>query len=447
MRPRPKAPNPSQSDPILLNRSFFTQQVLLALVIQIAVVSLGARMFEPFGRLFPPGLTAIHTSFALAFLFSSLSLFFSDLERSEKWEKAGHSFAVLTATAAVASFIDPMGLIASRTIFRQDPAHILTGSAQLLISVILILMVIASPVANRIADAVTFALCLLVLVLVSDMIFSLANIPGASLNGLASAATLTCLALLTIVVVLRRAQSGAFRIFLGSGMGGRIARTLAPILLLMPFLREAGRARLVEAHLFPKPYSTAIFASIATIFSFGLLLFLISFINKMETEIHELTLRDELTGLYNVRGFNLLAGQSMRLAQRADVPFSVLFIDLDNLKLINDQLGHTAGSASLSATARLLDSTFREADVIARVGGDEFIVAGQFDHEAVAASARRLQELAAARYSDSLGRFPLSLSVGYATASDKRFDSLKELVARADAAMYEKKRRKKVAVG
>jgi GGDEF domain-containing protein len=58
-----------------------------------------------------------------------------------------------------------------------------------------------------------------------------------------------------------------------------------------------------------------------------------------------------------------------------------------------------------------------------------------------------LQQSAAARYSDASGRFPLSLSIGYATSSDIRFDSLKELVAQADLAMYEKKRRKKVAAG
>ena len=447
MRSRPKSINPRQSDPILLHRSFFVQQVLLAVVVQIAVAALAAQMFAPLGHFLPAGLTAMHISFALAALFSSLSLFFSDMERSTKWRKVSRAFALLTAGTAIASFVDPAGLAASQVIFRQDGQHVLIGMALLLISIVLVLMLAATQAANRIADGATFSLCLLVLILVSDMVFGLAHIPGASLNGLASTATLTCLGLLTVVVVLRRAESGVFCILLGSGMGGRIARALTPILLLMPFLREAGRARLVEMHMFPRPYSTAIFASIATVASFALLIFLVSFINKMETEVHELTLRDELTGLYNVRGFNLLAAQSMRLAQRAEVPFSVLFIDLDNLKLINDELGHNVGSASLSATARLLTSTFREADVIARVGGDEFIVAGQFDHEAVAASARRLQELAASRFSELSGKFPLSLSIGYATASQAHFDSLKDLVARADAAMYEKKRRKKVAVG
>jgi diguanylate cyclase (GGDEF)-like protein len=285
------------------------------------------------------------------------------------------------------------------------------------------------------------------LILLSEFLFGAFHVPGSSPDELTSTATLACLALLTVVTVLRRAERGAFSIFLGSGIGGKIARSLTPVLLILPFLREAGRARLVSAQLLPSPYLTAILASVASAVSFVLLLYLVSRINKMETEIHDLTVRDELTGLYNMRGFNLLAGQSLRLAQRAEVPFSILFIDLDNLKRINDELGHTAGSASLSETARLLDSTFRDADVIARIGGDEFVVAGQFDQAAVAASAQRLQQSAAARYSDASGRFPLSLSIGYATSSDIRFDSLKELVAQADLAMYEKKRRKKVAAG
>jgi len=447
---------PNQPDPDLLHRLFFIQQVCLALVIQLAIVALCARPFTSLGRLLPASMSQMHISFALAALFSALSLFFSDLDRSARWQTFGRVFAVLTAASAIGAFFDrahPVssglaGAVATHAeALHHDRAHIVTGIALILISVVLILIRAVTPIAGRIADIATSFLCLLVLILLSESLFGAFHVPGSSPDGLTSTATLACLALLTVVTVLRRAERGAFSIFLGSGIGGRIARSLTPVLLILPFLREAGRARLVSAQLLPSPYLTAILASVASAVSFLLLLYLVSRINKMETEIHDLTLRDELTGLYNMRGFNLLAGQSLRLAQRVEAPFSVLFIDLDNLKRINDELGHTAGSASLSETARLLDSTFRDADVIARIGGDEFVVAGQFDHTAVAASAQRLQQSAAARFSDPSGRFPLSLSIGYATASDIRFDSLKELVARADLAMYEKKRRKKVAVG
>jgi diguanylate cyclase (GGDEF)-like protein len=451
-----KSVNPQQPDPNLLHRVFFIQQVCLALVIQIAVVALCAHPFAPLGQLLPSSMTEMPASFALAALFSALSLFLSDLDRSARWQRLSRVFAVLTAASVVGSFFDralPLSsplfvpVAAHPLVFQRDRAHLVIGIALILLAIVLLLIRAVSPVAGRVADLSAACLFLVVLVLISELFLGFFHIPGSSHNGLVSTATLACLAMLTVVAVLRRAEFGAFSIFLGSGIGGRTARALAPFLLLLPFLREAVRAQLVNARVIPAPYSTAIFASAATVVSFTLLLFLVSRINKMETAIHDLTLRDELTGLYNVRGFNLLAGQSLRLAQRAEVPFSVLFIDLDNLKRINDELGHPVGSATLAETARLLDSTFREADVIARIGGDEFVVAGQFDHAAVAASAQRLQDSAAARFSDSQGRFPLSLSIGYATASDLRFDSLKDLVAQADQAMYEKKRRKKVAVG
>ncbi len=250
--------------------------------------------------------------------------------------------------------------------------------------------------------------------------------------------------LLTLVVLSRRAEVGFFHIFLGSGIGGRIARGLHRSSCCYRFFERPAAPEFFALHIVPTSYATGIFASIASVVSFALLIFLVSSINKMEMKIQNLNLRDELTGLYNERGFNLLAGQSLRLAQRAEVPFSVLFIDMDNLKRVNDELGHNSGFRQpWWKPPKCSPATFRDADVIARLGGDEFVVAGQFSHEAVAASARRLQDQAAARFSNTYGKFPLGLSVGYATSSDRRFDSLKELVARADQAMYDRKRRKK----
>jgi predicted signal transduction protein with EAL and GGDEF domain len=197
-----------------------------------------------------------------------------------------------------------------------------------------------------------------VLTVLAEFLFGIARIPGSSTEGLPSFPTIVCLALLTVVTILRRAECGLFSVFLEGGIGGRIARIIAPVLIILPFLRELGRARLLNAQLVPTPYATAILTSVATIVSFGLLLLLVRLINHMQNEIHGLTLRDELTGLYNFRGFNLFADQAFRLARRAQLPFGVLFIDMDNLKMINDELGHSAGSISLVETAKLLMQLF-----------------------------------------------------------------------------------------
>jgi diguanylate cyclase (GGDEF)-like protein len=165
----------------------------------------------------------------------------------------------------------------------------------------------------------------------------------------------------------------------------------------------------------------------------------------MEKEIHDLTLRDELTGLYNMRGFYLLGEQTLRLAQRAELPFSVLFIDLDGLKRINDDLGHNTGSTYLAETGELVMNCFRETDVKGRFGGDEFVVAGQFSMVGIELAATRLKSMADAQNQKNPRKHPLSLSAGWVTLDHPSNESLKELVRRADEAMYRDKRAKKVA--
>ena len=162
----------------------------------------------------------------------------------------------------------------------------------------------------------------------------------------------------------------------------------------------------------------------------------------MQSEIHGLTLRDELTGLYNFRGFNLFADQAFRLARRARIPFGVLFIDMDNLKIINDELGHSAGSISLVETAKLLSATFRETDVIGRLGGDEFVVAGQFDPEEIALAIDRLRSEPLQRRNSREPLFPQPEHrlCGIDHGAD---ETLKSIIARADKAMYKEKRAKK----
>jgi diguanylate cyclase (GGDEF)-like protein len=163
-------------------------------------------------------------------------------------------------------------------------------------------------------------------------------------------------------------------------------------------------------------------------------------INAMEIEIHALALRDELTGLHNLRGFRMLADQAMRMAQRSKVPFSVMFIDMDDLKVINDSLGHDTGSAYIAEAAEILRGIFRETDILARIGGDEFAVAGLFNRRTISAAVEKLKE-SCSRKNELEGRqFALSLSVGVATSDESNKRTLDVLMAKADEAMYEAKR-------
>ncbi len=167
--------------------------------------------------------------------------------------------------------------------------------------------------------------------------------------------------------------------------------------------------------------------------------------HRMTSELRKLALVDELTGLNNRRGFMMVAEHHAKLADRDRSAFEVLFIDLNNMKKINDTLGHQGGDRALTETADLLRKTFRESDVLGRVGGDEFCVLLAADPAKgdgsgqAAGAAIRLRDNLERHNAASTTPFELSLSIGGATYDPDEPESIDDLLARADQAMYEEK--------
>ena len=161
----------------------------------------------------------------------------------------------------------------------------------------------------------------------------------------------------------------------------------------------------------------------------------------LQTELGNLALMDELTELYNRRGFLALAERQLKLARRAGRSVLLFFIDVDGMKEINDVFGHAEGDAALKCTAEALETTFRDSDVIARFGGDEFAaLAIEASGQNEATIRDRLTEyLKSASHKDSSCEF--SVSLGTARFDPWNPTSIRELIAEADRAMYEQKRR------
>ncbi len=153
---------------------------------------------------------------------------------------------------------------------------------------------------------------------------------------------------------------------------------------------------------------------------------------------------DELTGLYNRRGFLRFARAQLDAAAMAGRPMLLIFVDVDGLKNINDRLGHAAGDQALVDTAAVLKSTFRERDVVARLGGDEFVVlvtdsSAVREPDLLARLTGRLDTLNARP-----GReFQLAFSTGVAAFDPAAPEPLEELLSEADSRMYLDKRRRK----
>ncbi len=157
--------------------------------------------------------------------------------------------------------------------------------------------------------------------------------------------------------------------------------------------------------------------------------------------LKSLSLVDDLTDLKNRRGFFELARQSLLIAKREQHSMALFFIDLNGLKLINDRLGHHAGDQALRDTAAVLRQTFRESDVLARIGGDEFVALAHISGEMSSLRARLREHLVEFNATQSRS-YRLDVSVGTTMVNVARDDDIETVIARADASMYEEKRGK-----
>jgi diguanylate cyclase (GGDEF)-like protein len=169
---------------------------------------------------------------------------------------------------------------------------------------------------------------------------------------------------------------------------------------------------------------------------------------KMQDHLRELTITDELTGLTNRRGFFAFAQQQMKQARRNGERMVLFFADLDDLKVINDTFGHVAGDRALADAARIFVETFRDSDIIARMGGDEFaVIMGNASEAGVDTVRNRLEKRLGEYNTRRDGTFRLAVSVGLTVFDPANPVTVDELVRQADERMYEQKQQKKAGRG
>lgn len=152
--------------------------------------------------------------------------------------------------------------------------------------------------------------------------------------------------------------------------------------------------------------------------------------------IHRLSVTDELTGLLNRRGFYEAAERELR----ASPSLTIIFIDVDGLKAVNDGLGHAAGDALLRDAAETIKSSFRQTDVVARVGGDEFCVLVPHPVGDPDGLKHALSERFDKFNSSEVREYRLSASIGVAPSEGSA--DLDALILEADRRMYAEKQRR-----
>jgi len=167
--------------------------------------------------------------------------------------------------------------------------------------------------------------------------------------------------------------------------------------------------------------------------------------HRLTSALRSLSLIDDLTGLYNRRGFSDLGEQHLKLARRTARAVLLVYLDVDDLKTINDTLGHQMGDRALVRVADLLRETFRQSDIIARIGGDEFaVMALEASEQNEAQLLERLRDRVREVNQANGEPYDLSVSVGAARFTGEGPTRLADLLAEVDQAMYREKWSKKL---
>jgi diguanylate cyclase (GGDEF)-like protein len=171
-------------------------------------------------------------------------------------------------------------------------------------------------------------------------------------------------------------------------------------------------------------------------------------VEAMAKQLEEIAVTDELTKLYNRRGFLFIGNQAYALAKRQKKRMAVLFADLDGLKAINDKHGHERGDDAIREFGAVLKATVRATDVTARLGGDEFVaLLYDVDDGHIASVERRVRDALDAWTARGTSVYRLAASVGFARPALDDERPLEGILQEADEMMYEKKRAARLAAG
>ncbi len=161
---------------------------------------------------------------------------------------------------------------------------------------------------------------------------------------------------------------------------------------------------------------------------------------RLVRELQTLSIRDSLTGLHNRRSFFAMVEHHKQMSRRSKKGFFIFFADVDDLKKINDTFGHPEGDRALAGISDVLRNTFRDSDIVARIGGDEFAVLALEDkQDAAEILAVRLRKNLQAYQEKKRLKYPLSLSLGSAYYNPESPVTVEALLAEADESMYRQK--------
>jgi diguanylate cyclase (GGDEF)-like protein len=417
------------------------------LLLFILMVNLICWRFPPIGDLMPDGWQGMqaNTAFCLFLAWMNAEMADNDKTGSRKSIQTVLAIAlgvlVLNALASHARDLAPMPL--DYLFVSQDYGDALQPVSLLSIVSIVLLFLIPffrdnTTRYNRILfNTLLMLTCGLVLFFLASTVFQATLFRGRNQDVYISGYTLVSLMLLTAINAVNSTSRNFFSIFINKGAGGSVSRWA----LVTAVFTVLAAASLEVYTVFSDLLQPNAGLSLAITVELILMLMGISYLSgrthKLTRDLQQSAFFDELTGVLNRRGFYLFAEHAMKEIKREKLNLKLFLFDLDGLKKVNDTLGHETGSAMIRAFATTLKDVFRSTDIVARMGGDEFVVLKKTSSATGREELLRLAKTLDARIDPDYGR--INYSVGEVLIRPDTEQSLDELLHQADLRMYSNK--------
>ena len=394
-----------------------------------------------------PGLVSMKANTAIGFLLLSGALCAASEDRWPRWQRWLAMAAAMLGALTLFEYISGISLGIDQALFR-DPVQSLHPGRMAPITTVNFLLISTALVmpssrrSNYMKEALALLLALSATLAIVGYIYGVPAFYGALSTSSTAMALHTGGSFLALAIgfLLIPRPEGFVHVLRGPSIAAMAARymllpaTLVPVVLGGLFIRSRwnlGHPHLVMA----LSVVSDIVLLVILIWLFALM------IRRVEIEravMQRQAETDQLTGIYNRRHFETSLDQEVERARRYGSPLSLLMIDVDNFKQLNDHYGHLVGDRLLYQLTRECESCLRASDVFCRYGGDEFaIIAPETPGPAAMALARRIrQNIAAMGLDGSLGTMAISIGIA---VWEESFKTKNDIIAAADSALYQAK--------
>lgn len=402
----------SEPDPKLMSLLAAVERPLMTVVAVVAGAILAFWLIPPLAGIAPTGWSAMSLPTSMSILGLVAAMLLTAEGASTPACRAGVAASVTVAVFGLIVVV--LGFFQVSSVGGLTLPSLQTAVALLLSGTGIVLSRRRSM--QTAGDATVLMLLAMLLFVIGGHLFNAALLFESTGDRLMSPQTIACLIAMALVLVARQGTTGGvFEVLLTGGMGSRIVRGILPAVIIAPFAIFVGVVLVYESGLLPPNITRALVAPFVVIGIFMLVGWMGLRINSLERSLQLQSVTDEMTKTLNRRGFRAVADYLVARARRDQTEVLVYFFDLDNLKIINDTLGHKEGNRLIKTFAEILQAVFRRSDVVARVGGDEFVALATTDDSSAESISERIADGVAAANLTRAHPFQITYSEGFAT--------------------------------